>query len=264
LYAFDAADGKILWSSVRGDGFFSSPAVAKGVVYIGSTSNAVFAYGATTGKLLWDYNMRDNTVESSPAVVNGVVYVGSDDGNVYALNADNGTKIWNHTISSAIGWNYFYETPEAIGSSPAVANNIVYIASDDGNIYALNAANGNKLWNYTINSSTLTIRQPWPPFVSSPAVEDGAVYVGSGDNIYALNATSGNELWSYATDGWVESSPAVVNGVVYLGTDNGSVYALGSPSIPEFSSLDICLPVLIAVTAATLFTWEKRKKNKNH
>jgi outer membrane protein assembly factor BamB len=64
---------------------FSSPAVANGVVYVGSGLNGngnVFALNARTGAKLWSY--ATDAVQSSPAVANGVVYVGSD-GGVYAF-----------------------------------------------------------------------------------------------------------------------------------------------------------------------------------
>ena len=69
----------------------SSPAVANGVVYVGSDDHNVYALNATTGAKLWNYT-TGGYVLSSPAVVNGVVYVGSDDDNVYALNATTGAK----------------------------------------------------------------------------------------------------------------------------------------------------------------------------
>jgi outer membrane protein assembly factor BamB len=34
-------------------------------------------------------------------------------------------------------------------------------------------------------------------------------------------------LWSYTTGNWVISSPAVVDGVVYVGSNDGNVYAFG-------------------------------------
>ena len=58
----------------------SSPAVANGVVYVGSYDRHVYALNAGTGALLWKYQ----TGGSSPAVANGVVYVGWEDG-VYAF-----------------------------------------------------------------------------------------------------------------------------------------------------------------------------------
>ena len=39
-------------------------------------------------------------------------------------------------------WNY--TTGARFDSSPAVVNGVVYIGSDDDNVYALNAANGTK------------------------------------------------------------------------------------------------------------------------
>jgi outer membrane protein assembly factor BamB len=57
------------------------------------------------------------------------------------------------------------------------------------------------------------------------------VYVGSYDsNVYALNASTGALLWSFATGGNVISSPAVVNGVVYVGSGDHTLYAFGLPS----------------------------------
>jgi outer membrane protein assembly factor BamB len=62
-------------------------------------------------------------------------------------------------------------------SSPAVKNEVVYVSSYDGNVYALNARTGTLLWSYKTRS-----------FVeSSPAVANGVVYVGSDDfKVYAF------------------------------------------------------------------------------
>ena len=82
------------WSYTTG-GVDSSPAVANGVVYVGSGDFNVYALNASTGAKLWSY-ATGNSVESSPAVANGVVYVGSADANVYALNASTGAKLWSY------------------------------------------------------------------------------------------------------------------------------------------------------------------------
>jgi outer membrane protein assembly factor BamB len=65
--------------------------------------------------------------------------------------------------------------------------------------------------------------------MSSAAVEDGKVYVGSYDKrVYALNATTGSQVWNYTTGGGVTSSPAISEGTVYVGSDDGNVYALNA------------------------------------
>ena len=53
--------------------------------------------------------------------------------------------------------------------------------------------------------------------------------MGSDDNnVYALNATTGASSWNFTTGDWVVSSPAVANGTVYVGSVDGNVYAIGN------------------------------------
>ncbi len=208
LYALDATSGKKLWSYQTGSGIDSSPAVANGIVYIGSGDGSLYALDATSGKKLWSYQTGSG-IDSSPAVANGMVYIGSGDSSLYALDATSGKKLWS------------YQTGSGIYSSLAVANGMVYIGSNDGSLYALDATSGKKLWSY----------QTGDQIDSSPAVANGIVYIGSGDSsLYALDATSGKKLWSYQTGSGIFSSPAVANGIVYIGSFDGSLYALDATS----------------------------------
>jgi parallel beta-helix repeat protein len=82
----------------------------------------------------------------------------------------------------------------------------------------------NTIWTYTAIGEV----------VSSPAVVDDIVFVGSGGQlfdddgyVYALNATTGSRIWNYTIIGGpVCSSPAVADGKVYIGSLDGNVYAL--------------------------------------
>jgi outer membrane protein assembly factor BamB len=69
------------WTASTGSYINSSPAVANGMVYIGSNDKILYAFDAKTGKILWAHDANDG-VGSSPAVANGIVYVGSDDHSV--------------------------------------------------------------------------------------------------------------------------------------------------------------------------------------
>jgi outer membrane protein assembly factor BamB len=110
-----------------------------------------------------------------------------------------------------------YTTGNIVSSSPAVANNEVYIGGWAQNVYALNGSTGAKIWNYSTGTYVF----------SSPATAYGRVYIGSQFGVYALNASTGKKAWNY-TAGAVESSPAVVNGMVFVGSDNDKVYALNA------------------------------------
>ena len=63
--------------------------------------------------------------------------------------------------------------------------------------------------------------------ISSAAVVDGFVYIGSSDNnLYAINAFSGDVKWIYKTEGPVNSSPLVAQGKVMFLSYDGFFYAL--------------------------------------
>jgi hypothetical protein len=102
---------------------------------------------------------------------------------------------------------------------------MVYFGANDGNVYALNATTGAKLWSYATGGAGV---------ISSPAVANGMVYIGEDDadgHVDALNATTGVKVWSVAISSGlgVVSSPAVANGVVYVASTNANVYAFGLP-----------------------------------
>jgi outer membrane protein assembly factor BamB len=80
----NASSGELLWTYATGSWVGSSPAVANGVVYVGSNDDNMYALEAETGLKLWSYTANGG-VSSPPAVANGMVYVGSDNGKVYAF-----------------------------------------------------------------------------------------------------------------------------------------------------------------------------------
>ncbi|MGC1300590.1 MAG: PQQ-binding-like beta-propeller repeat protein [Alloacidobacterium sp.] len=113
-----------------------------------------------------------------------------------------------------------YTTGAPVFAALAVANGVAYIGSSNGIVYALNASTGAKLWSFATGNESQ---------LDSPAVANGVVYIGSlDDNVYALNASTGAKLWSYTTGASVNSSPALGNGVVYIGSDDDNLYALNA------------------------------------
>jgi outer membrane protein assembly factor BamB/serine/threonine protein kinase len=203
LYAFDATTGQPKWIVSTRNEIYSSPAVANGVVYAGSMDGKLYAFDTATGQQKW-LALTKGSIYSSPVVANGVVYVGSDDGKLYAFDAATGQPKWTAL------------TGGSIDSSPAVANGVVYVGSDDGKLYAFDAATGQQQWTASTGGGVN----------SSPAVVNGFVYVGSDDGkLYAFDAITGLQHWAASTGGGIGSSPAVVNGFVYVGSENHKVYA---------------------------------------
>jgi len=228
VYALNETSGEQIWSFPAYSSS-STPAVANGVVYIGSENDNIYAVDAYSGQKIWNYS-TGGAVNTSPVFVNGIVYAGANDGNVYALNASTGDKIWNYTTGIAVQYS--------IISSPAVANGIVYIGSDDSGVYALNATTGDKIWNFA---------NPYS-IISTPAVSGSSVFVVTSSYIYALDASTGAKLWEYqmnpeyAPNGNEPSSPAVAEGIVYVNSFDYNLYAFNASTGDKVGNFTLIQP----------------------
>jgi eukaryotic-like serine/threonine-protein kinase len=168
-------------------------------------------------------------IVSSPAIADGVVYIGSMDGYLYAVDQSTGTEKWK------------FKSSMPISSSPAVAGGVLYFVSSHGGLAAIDIATGKPKWVFPTEferkfeaknlhgypSATQTIADGYDLFMSSPAVDNGKVYFGSGDgNIYAVDAQTGLLQWKFATKDVVHASPAVANHTVYVGSWDSYLYAI--------------------------------------
>jgi eukaryotic-like serine/threonine-protein kinase len=217
LYAFDAYSGVLLWTDYVGGSVTTDPTIVNGVIYLAAdseydSSNCVLAINAKTGVEIWNYS-SPNRLGCTPAVVNGVVYTASGGGYLHAINAANGEEIWN----SRNGAQFI--------TSPTVVNGIFYVGVTGAGVgtngfYALNANSGEELWKYTVSDANNY-------FLSTAAVYDGTVYVGSRNgDVYAFNAAKGTLLWHIMAGHFLFSSPAVIQGIVYIGSGDGNFYAI--------------------------------------
>jgi outer membrane protein assembly factor BamB len=115
---------------------------------------------------------------------------------------------------------YNFTTNGIVRSSPAVVDDVVFVGSFDGYVYACNTK-----MPYSLKKSP----DRFGAIYSSLAVVNNVVYFGSDDkNVYALNAVNGEKIWNYSTKGEVKSSPVISDGVLYVGSLDGYVYALNA------------------------------------
>jgi len=233
------------WSYPKGiqnnyDGYTAPPAVANGLVYVGS--DKLYVLNSKTGALKWSYTTGSDV--SAPSVFNGMVYVSSAD-HLYALNAITGVLEWNYALA------------ETISSPLAVTKQIVYVGSSAAKLYALDAMKGMLKWSYALKKTI------YNTLSASPVVENGIVYVGSSDKnndntyLYALNATTGAFIWRNAVGGCgLTGAPAVANGILYISSDAND----GNNCNPVFGNnllaLDALTGASIWSTTAACAYWE--------
>ena len=129
------------------------------------------------------------------AVVNDSVYFGSSvDNTVYCVAVDTGRDRWRFVTSGPIRL------------APTVADGRVFVGSDDGHVYCLDARNGAPIWQLRagprderiLARGRMTSR--WP-VRTSVLVDRGLAYFGAGIfphetvYLYAVNAETGEVIW---------------------------------------------------------------------
>ena len=228
MYALDADTGCTIWAfgagaGIRG-GVTIGDATGAAAVFFSDGAANIYALNAKTGKLIWKVRTVDHSATlatATPRYYNGVLY------------------------------QAFSSFEEALGGDPKYE-----CCTFRGSVVALNAANGDKLW------QTFTIPEPAAPTRKSPAgtqqygpsgaavwstptidEQRGALYVATGDNysdpptntsdaILALDLKTGKFLWSAQ----LTSNDAFNNGCSLPIPGNcpathGSDYDFGQPPI---------------------------------
>lgn len=118
---------------------------------------------------------------------------------------------------------------------PAAANGVLYTASHDGDVVAISAANGRRLW---LTKTKLALS-------AGPEVAEGIVVVGSSDgDVVALSAENGAELWRRSIASEILARPLVVRDLIVVRTVNGRLEALSVTDGATRWSLDETVPRL--------------------
>jgi outer membrane protein assembly factor BamB len=92
-YSFGATTGKLRWSHDTGGYVYSSAAVWRDRVFVGSYSHTFYCFDAATGAVKWSFK-ANGPISGSPTVIAGRVYFATLKGRTYALDARTGGQVW--------------------------------------------------------------------------------------------------------------------------------------------------------------------------
>ena len=180
-----------------------TPAVADGMVYIGSYDGKFYALNEKTGAVKWKFatggerrferkglhgmqpkRMIADAFDvffSSPVVVEGAVYFGSGDGHLYALDAFRraAMEVQDRRRHSRLA---------RFGQRSIVFRKL-------GQLF-LRLGRGKREREVALSPGEDALLHNQVGFQSSPAVVDDVVYTGCRDaHLYALDAATGKEKW---------------------------------------------------------------------
>ena len=137
-------------------------------------------------------------------------------------------KVWSTSVGDGQGGIYNR-------LHPAIAQNVVYMASADGDVVALTADEGDEIWEVGLEL----------PISGGVAVNEGMVLLGtSTGQVIALDRQSGETLWQTEVEGEVLAAPKSDGELVFVQTFDGQLLGLDAKSGERVWSFRTTLPVL--------------------
>ncbi len=215
----------MVWRVSTGEGssnqgqLASSPVIGEGRIFTIDTRAVVRAISPENGATIWQAQVRgDNAPEGAlfgggVAYDNGRIYATNGAGDAAALDAKTGALIWRVRPGGPLR------------GAPTVANDNVYVVTQDNQLFALNPANGATRW-----SGSGAVEIAGILGASSPAAAQGTVVAGfSSGELNAYRYENGQNLWQDAL-----ARTSISTSVTQLSDidadpviDSGRVYAVG-------------------------------------
>ena len=145
----------------------SAPIVANGKVYTIDTLGAVRAFDARNGAQIWASQTPNERGSEASLYGGGIAY---DNGKIYATNGLGYVAALDERTGGIV-WKVRPGGP--LRGAPTIANNALYVISQDNQIYAINEADGATNW-----SAAASVEIAGLFGSASPAVGQGTVVGG--------------------------------------------------------------------------------------
>lgn len=176
-------------------------------------------------EVLWDRSVGDG-VENyfsriKPIVAYDKVYSASRMGDVIAFEKESGEEIWHTDLSDLNNERSFWDgrTSALVAGGPISGLNKIFLGTENGDVFALDADTGEVVWQAKIKGEVIT----------QPAIESGILVVNSASGILkAFDANTGEDLWKVERDVPALtlrgiSTPVAASGGVIVGSGKGEL-----------------------------------------
>ncbi|MBQ9499685.1 MAG: PQQ-binding-like beta-propeller repeat protein [Bacteroidaceae bacterium] len=208
-------EGNKLWAKNLGVpdnhyGFASSLLIYGNIVivqYDNDTSPKLMALSLANGNTVWSKNRSERATWASPMIAyidNKPQLIVMGNPNITAYNPANGEQIWQVSCMSG-----------EVGASACASDGIVFGASENAKMVAINASDGQVVWE----------SNEYLPEVSSPAATKDVLFIATSYGVLSTFDTKTGELLAEHDLGvQFYSSPMIVEGKVYLASVEGKIY----------------------------------------
>jgi outer membrane protein assembly factor BamB len=240
LHAINLADGREIWrypaDSSNSLQFIAQPVIAPdGTILIGSAGSDhrlvaldpanLSGQGIRTPAEKWVFSEARSSWVAGALILEDKVFAPNSDGILYVLNLQNGSSLQKINLGGAL-W-----------AQPSTDGNLVYVASLDHQLYAIDPNTYEFAW----PAIDLGGAAPGTPLVGP----DGNVYVGSFDSeVVKVDPATGADMLLTSTQGWVWSGPVTDGQNIYFGDLEGHLFAVDAASGSQVWSIQPDGPVV--------------------
>lgn len=190
FYALDF-DGNQLWTFPMEAESWAQPVSDPDCtcIYVPSMDHRIYALDPEDGRQIWQTEDLGGAVVGTPALgEDGFLYAGTFGSEMLAISTEDGSVQWRFPTD---GW---------VWSGPALHDGRLFFGDLNGNFYALDAANGDGLWQ-------LSAEQLDGPIAGSPLVSDDVIYVSTESGTLFALSLEGAVQWSQPVGGKLYTSP---------------------------------------------------------
>lgn len=214
IVALSPDTGAVLWSiNVAGEAL-TAPVYGAGKIFVQTVDGRVVALSARTGKSDWVYertvpslSLRGN---SGPVYQQGLIVAGFASGHVVGIDARNGRAVWERVVAFPSGRSDVERLVD-VDSPPIISANMLFAASYQGKLVAIDLRNGKTVWSRPLS-------------VYLPMFSDGnRLYVVNDQGVVlAIDQNSGADKWIQGNLKYrISSGPVVASGSVVVGDFEG-------------------------------------------
>lgn len=147
--------------------------------------------------------------------VASLTYAPAADWPVFRGNAEM-TGAVDAKLPDQLAERWAFKCRDTIEGAPAIVAGVVYVASMDKHLYAVDFATGTLKW-----------KTPLGPMKASPAVANGRVYVGDVEaKFHCVEAATGKKLWTFEANGEITAGANFHGDLVLIGAHDSTLYTL--------------------------------------
>ncbi|MBT7951680.1 MAG: outer membrane protein assembly factor BamB [Gammaproteobacteria bacterium] len=230
---YSADDGEEMWRTTVSSEILSPPQKALNTVIVRTGDGKVFGLSGNSGKRLWIY---DRTVPSltlrgtsNPIISGDLVIAGFDGGKMAALDVRTGKLAWEASVAVARG-STDVERMVDIDSTPLIVDGVIYIATFQGHLSAMQLETGRVLWDRDISS------------YAGFGVDQQNIYVTDDKgHIWAFDRFTSTEAWKQEKLHMRSiTAPASIGDFIVVGDYEGYLHWMSKASGKFVARTELC------------------------